>query len=146
MPTQNTTNIIVNLQIEGIHRWPAAREKRPEVGYLADPHRHMFHICCKKPVFHNDRDVEFILFKRQIIDYLERQYKTYDGYRIHDFRSMSCEAIAKELADVFGLCYCAVTEDGENGAEYFKDVKWQQGLSVEDEDELNQLRTQSFEI
>jgi len=50
------TDVIVKLQVEGLHNWPAAREVFPEVGFLSDLHRHMFHIEAKKEVFHDDRD------------------------------------------------------------------------------------------
>jgi len=111
------TNVVVTLQIEGIHRWPAARDIVPEVGFLADPHRHIFHIVAKKPVTHDDRDVEIIMLKRAIIKYIETKYRENGTYRMIDFRSMSCEMIAAELAGEFDLCYCSVLEDNENGAE-----------------------------
>ena len=52
-------NIIVKLQKEGIHNW----DKCPfdEVDYLQYPHRHIFHIVCKKKVTHEDRDIEIIM-------------------------------------------------------------------------------------
>lgn len=110
--------IVVKLQVEGIHRWPAAGDHFPEVEYLSHPHRHIFHIECKKEVFHDDRDVEFILFKREINEYLHRKYfnKKFK-YQMCDFKSMSCEMIARELLEQFELVSCSVFEDGENGAE-----------------------------
>ena len=65
------TYVVVRLQVDGMHNFPAAREIFPEVGFLADRHRHIFHIEAKKEVFHDDRDVEFIMFKRDIQDYLK---------------------------------------------------------------------------
>ena len=62
------TNVIVKLQVEGLHCWPDAAEIFPEVGFLSDSHRHIFHIICKKRVDHDDRDVEFIIFKRDILE------------------------------------------------------------------------------
>ena len=44
------TNVIVKLQIEGLHKWPAAKEMFPEVDFLSVGHRHIFHITCKKKV------------------------------------------------------------------------------------------------
>ena len=117
-----TTNIIVNLQIEGLHCWPAAKEIFPEVSFLSDPHRHIFHIQLKKKVNHDDRDVEFILFKRDVTDYLRLKYYL-DIQRIHDFGSKSCEMIAKELLRNFDCQYVSVVEDGENGAEVFVNDK-----------------------
>ena len=67
------TNVIVKLQVEGLHNWPDAAKVFPEVGFLSDLHRHMFHITCKKKVNHDDRDVEFIMFKRDIQDYLKEE-------------------------------------------------------------------------
>ena len=60
------TNIIVKLQIEGLHNWPEARQILPEMGFLSDMHRHMFWISVQKKVTHDDRDIEIIQFKRQI--------------------------------------------------------------------------------
>jgi len=113
-----TTNVIINLQVEGLHCWPAAKEVFPEVSFLSDPHRHMFHIQLKKRVMHNDRDVEFIIFKRDVLDYLYTKYYL-DVQRIHDFGSRSCEMIATELYEKFDCEYVSVFEDGENGAEVY---------------------------
>jgi len=105
------TNIIVNLQHEAVHQWTDC--KLEGVEFLAFPHRHIFHICCKKEVTHDDRDIEIILLKRTINQFLEDMYpKT--------FGDMSCEMIAKELLNVFELNYCSVLEDNENGAEIWQ--------------------------
>ena len=113
------TNVIVKLQVEGIHWWTDAKNVFPEVGFLSDAHRHIFHITCKKRVNHDDRDVEFIMFKRDIQDYLyEKYYKKQD--RCHRFGPMSCEMIARELYEEFDLEYCSVFEDNENGAEIYE--------------------------
>lgn len=119
------TYIIIKFQIEGFHNFPAARELFPEVGFLADRHRHIFHFECKKKVNHDDRDVEFILFKRLVMDYLIDSYgdirhieeHTLPFYRHCEFGSMSCEMIARDLLEHFDLEFCSVSEDGENGAE-----------------------------
>ena len=68
------TNIIVKLQVEGVHNWPQASKFEPTMEYLEYQHRHMFHIVGKKEVFHDDRDVEFIVFKRKVKKYLEEVY------------------------------------------------------------------------
>lgn len=109
-----TTNVIVNLQFEGVHRWRACPHE--EVAFLKDFHRHIFHICCKKQVRHDDRDIEIIMLKRQIHNYLHTTYR--DG----NLGDMSCEMLAGELVTRFGLCYCSVLEDGENGAEVTKEL------------------------
>lgn len=103
------TNIIVNLQFEGIHRWGNCPFQ--EVAFLKALHRHMFHITCKKTVQHDDRDIEIIMLKHSIGDYLCSTYK--DG----NLGGKSCEMLARELLEQFNLSYCSVLEDGENGAE-----------------------------
>jgi hypothetical protein len=110
------TNIIVKLTVEGFHNWPDAKTIVPEMGFLSDRHRHIFHIECRKKVTHSDRDIEIIMFKRQIKEYLEIQY----GSRFCEFGAKSCEMLAAELLLQFGLEYCSVLEDGENGAEVIR--------------------------
>jgi len=110
------TKIVVRLQVEGLHCWPAAREVFPEVGFLSDPHRHIFFIELKKQVYHDDRDIEFIMFKRDVQNYLFSKYYSI-AKRCYDFSSMSCEMIAKELLQEFSCDFVSVFEDNENGAE-----------------------------
>ena len=112
------TNVIVTMAVEGLHNWPDARNIFPEVGFLSDIHRHVFHITMKKEVFHDDRDIEFIMFKRDVQDYLKMKYHR-DDYRCHFFGSKSCEMIAKELLEQFDCIYVSVWEDDENGAECY---------------------------
>jgi hypothetical protein len=112
------TNVIVTLAIEGLHNWPDAKKVFPEVGFLSDLHRHVFHITLKKQVFHDDRDIEFIMFKRDVESYLRETYYR-DDYRCHMFGAKSCEMIAKELIEKFECVYVSVWEDNENGAECY---------------------------
>ena len=65
------TNIICRLQVEGLHWWADASKYEPTMVYLESPHRHMFYIEVKKAVFHDDRDVEFIVFKRKVKNILK---------------------------------------------------------------------------
>ena len=118
------TNIIVRLQVEGLHYWKDASEVEPDVVFLANIHRHMFHIKCKAEVRHNDRDIEFILFKREIKQYLEDKYFD-DSHNCLLFGNRSCEMIAQELVNEFELNYCSVAEDGENGAEVIKEKSYE---------------------
>ena len=113
------TNVIVKFQVEGLHCWPNAAKVFPEVAFLSDLHRHIFHITCKKKVNHDDRDVEFIIFKRDILEYLRGEYFDED-VRCHQFNSKSCEMLARELYEEFNLEYCSVFEDNENGAEIYE--------------------------
>lgn len=109
----NQLNVVVKLQIEGFHFWKDAPK---EVEFLRDNHRHIFHIECIKAVTHGDRDVEIILFKREVSNYLMRQYGKFGIIQTLDFGPMSCEMIAEELIEAFDLISCKVLEDNENGA------------------------------
>jgi hypothetical protein len=108
--------IWVTYQKEGIHRYPDAPKG---VEFLRNPHRHMFHFKVQIEVFHDDRDIEFILFKRE----LEGLYT--DGTLQLDYRS--CEMMADDLADYIKVNYpgrhliITVSEDGENGATCYYD-------------------------
>ena len=114
------TYVIVRLQVDGLHSFPAARELFPEVGFLADDHRHMFHIEAKVQVYHDNRDKEFIMLKRDIEEYLKRKYYR-SVARMHIFGAMSCEMIAREILEEFNCKSVKVWEDLENGAEIERD-------------------------
>jgi hypothetical protein len=104
--------IWVTFQKEGIHCYPDAPYG---VEFLKHPHRHMFHFNVKVEVTHNDRDIEFILFKRE----LEEAFET----GILKLDSKSCEMMAEDLIGYINRNYPGrdivinVSEDGENGAE-----------------------------
>ena len=118
----NITNaqrgIWVTFKKEGIHKYPAALEdpKLADVFFLGYPHRHMFHFRVSISVFHNDRDIEFIQFKR----WLEGLYNSENAVLELDYKS--CEMIADDLYRQINLKYPGrhvtvdVSEDGENGA------------------------------
>ena len=112
--------IWVTFQREGIHRYPAALTDPQlatgdeyDVSFLGHPHRHIFHFRVWIDVFHNDRDIEFIQFKR----WLQNLY----GQGIIALDYKSCEMIADELytsiADRYPgrSVWIEVSEDGENG-------------------------------
>ena len=119
----NSTKLIwVSFQKEGIHRYPAAATDPKlatgdeyDVSFLASPHRHIFHFVVKIEVFHDDRDIEFIQFKR----WLENLYK--GGTLVLDYKS--CEMISDDLFVQISARYPGrvivinVSEDGENGCE-----------------------------
>ena len=106
---------------EGIHCYPAAATA-PElktgdeydVSFLGSPHRHIFHFRVWIDVVHNDRDIEFIQFKR----WLENLYR--DGTLQLDYKS--CEMMSDDLYLQIAARYpdravwIEVSEDGENGA------------------------------
>ena len=112
--------IWVTFRKEGVHRYPAAGHDPKlasgdeyDVSFLQYPHRHMFHFKVYLEVFHDDRDVEFIQFKR----WLENLYN--QGTLALDFKS--CEMMADDLHGQISSKYTdrkiwiEVSEDGENG-------------------------------
>ena len=115
-----TRQIWVTFQKEGIHCYPAAATDPQlatgdeyDVAFLAHPHRHIFHFRVWIDVFHNDRDIEFIQFKR----WLENLYTS--GTLALDYKS--CEMMADDLYIRIAERYpdravwIEVAEDGENG-------------------------------
>lgn len=105
--------VFCTLQIEGQHNWPSCPYE--EVAYLRDLHRHVFHIKAHKHVNHDDRDIEFIILKHQISNYLRDAYWNSDLHMC-DFGAKSCEMLAIELINEFDLDQCEVNEDNENGS------------------------------
>jgi|TARA_B100001105_G_scaffold250114_1_gene237985 hypothetical protein len=111
----------VTFQKEGVHLYPAAKDDPAlatggwdDVSFLGVAHRHIFHFRVAIDVFHDDRDIEFIQFKR----WLESLYAT-DTLELNH---RSCEMIAEELAQEIHNKYpnrsitISVAEDNENGA------------------------------
>lgn len=118
---KKSTNIWVTFAKEGIHKYPAALEDPKlatgdeyDVSFLGYPHRHMFHFKVEIEVFHDDRDIEFIQFKR----WLEKLYAE-ETLQL-DYKS--CEMICDDLAETINNKYpnrklsITVSEDNENGA------------------------------
>ena len=109
--------IWVTFQKEGIHKYPAALEDPglADVNFLGYPHRHIFHFRVSIDVFHNDRDIEFIQFKR----WLEGLYN--GGNAVLELDYKSCEMIADDLYIQIADRYSgrnvtiSVSEDNENG-------------------------------
>jgi hypothetical protein len=119
--SQAERKIWVTFRKEGIHCYPAAATDPAlatgdeyDVSFLGTPHRHIFHFRVWIDVLHNDRDIEFIQFKR----WLENLYK--DGILQLDYKS--CEMMADDLYAEIAARYpdravwIEVAEDGENGA------------------------------
>lgn len=114
MLTKNmSTEVYCTVQVEGTHNWPDCPFE--EVDYLRVPHRHVFHIKAYVTVTHSDRDVEFIMLKHEIKEYLNTMYYNTVS-KMCLFKAKSCEMLAEELIDRFGLSKCEVNEDNENGA------------------------------
>ena len=113
--------IWVTFQKEGMHKYPAALTDPAlatgdeyDVSFLGYPHRHTFHFKVWIGVTHDDRDIEFIQFKR----WLENLYK--EGTLQLDYKS--CEMMSGDLFDSISNKYpgreiwIEVSEDGENGS------------------------------
>ena len=109
--------IMVTLQVEGLHKWKEAETVCPKSAFLSRSHRHIFHIKAIKRVNHNERDVEFLEFKRRIESFIMNEYPRYrNDIRVVNFGKRSCETIAEELLNQFGLDLCEVSEDNECGS------------------------------
>ena len=115
--------IWVTFRKEGMHKYPAAATDpnlatgdEYDVSFLANLHRHIFHFRVWLSVTHNDRDVEFIQFKR----WLEKLYSSNEGVLSLDYKS--CEMMSDELHTHISQKYpdrevwIEVSEDGENGS------------------------------
>ena len=113
--------IWVTFTKEGIHKYPAALDDPSlatgdeyDVSFLGYPHRHIFHFRVAIMVTHNDRDIEFIQFKR----WLEKLY----AEKTLELDYKSCEMMSDDLFDKISEKYpgrdvkIEVSEDGENGA------------------------------
>jgi len=113
--------IWVTFRKEGVHMYPGADTDPKlatgdwdDVSFLGIPHRHIFHFRVAIEVFHNDRDIEFIQFKR----WLERLY---DVEGVLKLNHKSCEMISDDLYDQISARFphrkiiVDVSEDGENG-------------------------------
>jgi len=108
------TNFIwITAQKDMIHNYPLAPKS---VAYLRNEHRHLFKFKIYIEVFHDDRDIEFILFK-QYVNNLLIEIDSQLGAK-------SCEMISDNLHKKITTKYpkrfirISVSEDGENGVLY----------------------------
>ena len=133
MEKQNALNnaqrsIWVTFKKEGIHMYPGADSDPKlatgdwdDVSFLGYPHRHIFHFRVRIEVFHDDRDIEFIQFKR----WMERLYSGASKDEVLVLDHKSCEMIADDLYSQISAKYPSrfvekeVSEDGENGCQIY---------------------------
>ena len=114
-------SIWVTFNKEGVHMYPGADTDPKlatgdwdDVSFLGIPHRHIFHFRVRIEVFHNDRDIEFIQFKRWM-------QRLYDVEGVLELNHKSCEMIADDLYKEISAKYPGrfveidVSEDNENG-------------------------------
>ena len=118
-------SIWVTFSKEGVHCYPAALSDPKlatggwdDVSFLGHPHRHIFHFRVRIEVFHDDRDIEFIQFKR----WLGRLYEQVESSsEVLVLNHKSCEMIADELYTEISnrhpgrFVEIEVSEDKENG-------------------------------
>lgn len=115
--------IEVKTQFEGLHCWPDAPD---EVKFLSHTHRHMFHVVLRIPVNHNDRELEFVMVKRELEKFINDRYSWPDAPMA--LGRMSCEDVAISIATWARVKYgrtgieVGVFEDGENGCWVEDDV------------------------
>jgi len=90
---ESTKMIWVRFQREGIHCYPLAltEPSLADVKFLGNDHRHIFHFKVSIEVFHDDRDIEFIQFKRWL-------QSLYNG--VLELNHQSCEMLADRLAGI----------------------------------------------
>lgn len=112
-----SSRIWVTFTREGIHNYPAASQYNSggwdDVSFLAYPHRHIFFFRVEIDVYHNDREIEFIQFKRWLNSLFS------EGVLQLDFKS--CEMIADDVAEKIKEKYpdrsfsISIAEDNESG-------------------------------
>ena len=110
------TFITVKNQFEGVHKYKDAPE---QVKFLRNDHRHIFVITSKIEVFHEDRELEFIIVKHLINDFLNSQIENNVWY----MDNLSCEQVATKIYTLLKNNYgferkisVEVSEDNENSA------------------------------
>lgn len=108
------TTVLIKTQFEGFHYWPKAEHKEE---YLQHIHRHIFHVELEVKVTNDERQIEFIEFKRRLNEYCTRWSVP---------TTNSCETIARFIAlwvtDLnLEPIRVAVLEDNENGAVWYRD-------------------------
>ena len=113
-------SVFARFQFEAIHNWPNCPIE--SVSFLRDLHRHMFHVEAHAHVYHDDRDIEFIMMKRRLEAFIDETYpKNEQGHRV--IGHTSCEMIARTIMERFDTIFkVQVSEDGENGCEMIRET------------------------
>ena len=115
------TTVYCKFDFELTHCFPNVEDAGfNNVSYLQHLHRHKVFCTVEVPVYHNDRDIEFITLQHQLKDYVEMD-------KLGWSKSISMEQIAEKLShkviDLYGDNYkpvfIEVSEDNENGARLY---------------------------
>lgn len=106
------SKIQVRCEFEGFHLWSDAPDS---VAFLRTLHRHIFHVTAELQVTHDNRELEFVLVKRDLQRKIALLYP--------DKLVGSCEMVARDIYHYLKSKYgvdravtVSVSEDGENGA------------------------------
>lgn len=105
-----STFAVVRFTQSGFHHWQNAPDER---AYLAQSHRHLFHLEVKVEVKHMDREIEY----HDLLDYC---HTLFPG---GDMGGKSCEHMAAGIVEAITRRWerrrvmVSVFEDGEVGAE-----------------------------
>jgi hypothetical protein len=111
------TTAWVTHRFVGFHSWPDAPGHRD---YLAQPHRHLFHVRASLSVTHDDRDVEFHDLLAVVVRACVTLGTARGGARY--LGAMSCEHVARRIVEALAVAWPGrlievdVSEDGEAGA------------------------------
>lgn len=97
----------MRVQFEGFHRWANAPS---EVAFLRDRHRHLFHVRVEWLVAHVDREREFFIEQRKVMQAIARLQCN------QSCEEWSCEEWALRIMGETGAWSVEVSEDGENGS------------------------------
>ena len=101
---------ICKFQFEGFHQWSGAPE---EVAFLRNRHRHIFHCEVAISQEHDNRDIEFFTFKKELKSGIPLYIRGEND---------SCEMIGQRIKDMVErdhpgrIVIVQVFEDNENGA------------------------------
>lgn len=111
--------IWVTTEKEGFHFWKNAPK---EVGFLKHPHRHIFKFKVYISTFHNDRELEFFIFKDFIDNCINFIWIQQGLNYWNKCDEISCEMISDDLSKMITKKYTKrniiieVSEDGEDGS------------------------------
>lgn len=108
-----STTIYVTTRFAAFHRWVDAP---PEVSFLREYHRHLFHVRLSLRVAHKNRELEFFMVQKVLVDFVREHFEG-------EYFPHSCEDLAQFIANHISVRYgqgvvaaVEVSEDGENGA------------------------------
>lgn len=107
-----TNYIWIKLQKDGFHNWPNANK---QVSYLKHKHWHNFQFKIFIEVEHNDREIEFHMFRQYV--------RTFINKWPNNLRGKSCEMLADIIYQHIKTEYpnrkvkIEISEDGQNGVE-----------------------------